>query len=230
MFVLFGVLVIRHLHQNDYFRWTDRPIRRYYADFHIDLPHESFARAVAADPDEFSVQKFDSCTFPPSYLEHAVVKAKGDLAVPVGYFSDGVPHTKKDTFIAHYWSNTLTGRRYMICSLRKSDLCRCGCKGFCTMGRLQRIIAWSFNALADGRYPRFDYDGKPFADELRSSTKKQLAGSCNTCRVFVGFCFYVFVVALVPSPLIKPAALGPLSLPINRKVTHLPMKAKPFEE
>lgn len=153
----------------------------------MDLPHESFARAVAKEPDSFSVRKFDPSMYPPRYREHAVVKAKGDLAVPVGYFSDGVPHTKKDSFIAHYWSNTLTGQRYMICSIRKSDLCRCGCKGFCTIGRLQRIIAWSFNVLADGRYPRFDYNGQPFADELRSSTKitcrftQHLPAACSHC-------------------------------------------------
>eukprot|EP00959_Pyramimonas_sp_CCMP1952_P090131 1886784-Pyramimonas_sp.AAC.1 len=31
-----------------------------------------------------------------------------------GIFSDAVPHTKTDGFFAHYWSNTLTGRRYLI--------------------------------------------------------------------------------------------------------------------
>eukprot|EP00969_Alexandrium_andersonii_P161011 7115508-Alexandrium_andersonii.AAC.1 len=63
------------------------------------------------------------------------------MAVPVGYFSDGAPHTKKDSFMAFYWSNVLTQKRHLITVLRKSDLCKCGCKGFCTTGGLLKAIA-----------------------------------------------------------------------------------------
>eukprot|EP00969_Alexandrium_andersonii_P282409 12485172-Alexandrium_andersonii.AAC.1 len=71
---------------------------------------------------------------PPLYHRHTLVQSKGHFACPVGYFSDAVPHTKKDSFYAFFWSNMFSGTRYLICPLRKSDLCRCGCRGLCTFG------------------------------------------------------------------------------------------------
>ncbi len=92
--------------------------QRYLADFPLDLPHESFARNFENSPDEFDISKFDPKMFPPTFADHAVVKTKGALAFPIGFFSDAVPHTKNDSFIIFYWSNTLTCKRYQICSVR----------------------------------------------------------------------------------------------------------------
>eukprot|EP00959_Pyramimonas_sp_CCMP1952_P199442 4171591-Pyramimonas_sp.AAC.1 len=53
---------------------------------------------------------FDVDALPPTFADHAVVR-RHDRVAPVGYFSDGVPHTRKDSFFAHYFTNILTGRR-----------------------------------------------------------------------------------------------------------------------
>ena len=84
--------------------------------------------------------------------------------MPAGFFSDAVPHTKKDSFIAFYWGTMLTPTRHLICVLRKSDLCKCGCKGFCTLGAVQRVIVWSFGQMQKGLYPSADHLGVPFTE------------------------------------------------------------------
>ena len=50
----------------------------------------------------------------------------------------------------------------MICSLRKSDLCQCGCRGLCTLQAVMRLISWSMNCLASGTWPEVRHDGSPF--------------------------------------------------------------------
>jgi len=90
-----------------------------------------------------------------------------------GTFSDAVPHTKRDSFFAFYWSNILDGERILICALRKKDLCRCGCRGFCTLGQVMRVISWSFNCLATGKFPGQRHDQTPFE---HGSARQELAG------------------------------------------------------
>lgn len=47
----------------------------------------------------------------------------------------------------------------MICVIRKVDLCQCGCRGQCTFDAIMKVIAWSMNVLATGRFPRRRHDG-----------------------------------------------------------------------
>eukprot|EP00959_Pyramimonas_sp_CCMP1952_P224457 4693416-Pyramimonas_sp.AAC.1 len=54
---------------------------------------------------------------------------------------------------------------WLIASIRKSDTCRCGCKGFCTCGQLLRVLVWSFNVMASGVHPLYDHLGKAFTDD-----------------------------------------------------------------
>ena len=151
--------------------WNHNTEEREIVDFPLDLPYERFASEYEKDPKAFQVDQYSDPQLPPLYFDHEVYKAKGSKACPVGYFPDAVPHTKKVSFFAFYWSNTLSGTRYLICTLRKSDLCKCGCKGFCTLGVVLEIIAWAFGILASGFYPAFRHDGKPFDDELRANQR-----------------------------------------------------------
>ena len=151
--------------------WDYQEEERKMIDFPINAPHDQFASAYLERPTDFQVAAHDDPQLSPLYFRHSVYQRVGHLAAPIGYFSDGVPHSKKDSFFAFYWSNGLTGQRFLICSLRKSDLCKCGCKGFCTLGAVLRMIAWSFNVVAEGVYPAMRHDGKPFADEVRAAQR-----------------------------------------------------------
>ena len=154
------------------FYWFDLPLwdhkeeERMLFSFPICLPHEEFASLYKLSPSDFHVEECeDVFDLPPQYYTHEVYRENLHMACPLGYFSDAVPHTKRDSFFAYYWSNSLTGKRHLICSVRKKDVCQCGCKGHCTMGGLLRVIAWSFAVLARGEHPEVRHDGTPFAED-----------------------------------------------------------------
>eukprot|EP00959_Pyramimonas_sp_CCMP1952_P362513 7591831-Pyramimonas_sp.AAC.1 len=70
----------------------------------------------------------------------------------------------------------MPGKRFLICVIKKSDLCACGCQGWCTIGCVHRILTWSFTTLSKGVWPSFDHNGEPL-DEMRSTHRGfQLAG------------------------------------------------------
>ena len=158
--------------------WDHTEERRTFFEFPMDLPHEAFARQHGQDPAPFVLHPDQHEHLPPSFFEHEVYIANGDMTVPIGYFSDAVPHTKKDSFFAYYWSNLLDGERNLICSLRKADVCQCGCRGFCTMNSVQQVIAWSMKLLQEGKYPELRHDTLPFdRDPKRNGQRGQcLAG------------------------------------------------------
>ena len=151
--------------------WCAHTDARVYKDFPLMLPHESFAQNYERQPDEFDVTTVPSDDLPPHYAGHPVTIARGTRSVPIGFYSDGVPHTKKDSMLCFYWNNVLSETRYLIATVRKSDLCQCGCRGGCTLGPIMRTIVWSFNVLAAGLFPGMDQDDQPFQSDLRAARR-----------------------------------------------------------
>eukprot|EP00959_Pyramimonas_sp_CCMP1952_P427339 8949779-Pyramimonas_sp.AAC.1 len=68
-------------------------------------------------------------------------------------------------------SSCLFGARWLICVVRKSDLCKCGCRGFCALGPVLRAIAWAFSVLQSGVYPATYHLGMPFSDPIRAAKR-----------------------------------------------------------
>ena len=64
-------------------------------------------------------------------------------------------------------------RRYWIFGCTKRDICQCGCKGRCTFQALWQIVAWSFKALAVGKWPLTDHAGN---ESPEGSWRAKLAG------------------------------------------------------
>eukprot|EP00959_Pyramimonas_sp_CCMP1952_P034000 713081-Pyramimonas_sp.AAC.1 len=66
-------------------------------------------------------------------------------------------------------SNLITGRRHPGIIMRKQLQCKCGCHGYCTWQRLFECARFCIDALARGRHPDCDVDGRPFSnpDRLR---------------------------------------------------------------
>ena len=151
--------------------WDHGTQTRYLCDFPFNLPHDIFMAEFEKKPATFDINNYDLANLPPQFYDHEVVKEFGPKVVPLGYFSDGVPFTKTDSFISYYLSNINTGERFLICSVRKSDLCQCSCHGNCTFGSVMQVISWSFNVLATGVHPDFDYRGQPFSDEVRAARR-----------------------------------------------------------
>lgn len=145
--------------------WNHSTQERVTEDFPFHLPHDIFSELYNADPDTFNVEKEELA---PNWFEHDVFVEHGPKAVPVTLYSDAVPHTKTDSFIAYYFSVMgVTQKRHLIASVRKQDCCRCGCRGDCTVQAILRVISWSYNVLASGYHPSSDFMGMPFSDEVR---------------------------------------------------------------
>ena len=47
---------------------------------------------------------------------------------------------------------------------RRSDMCSCGCLGWCPLHVIMRCLAWSFEALAAGQRLRVRHGGTPFTE------------------------------------------------------------------
>ena len=67
--------------------------------------------------------------------------------------------------------NLISGERHLVCAVRKSHMCRCGCRGWCTLYPIFCNLRWSFLALARGTFPDNRDDREQWApnDSLRAS-------------------------------------------------------------
>lgn len=104
--------------------------------------------------------------WPPAYLEHPVTRSAGvgERVVLIALYTDGVPTTKRDGVIGFWVYSLLSMRRHLVAILRKSELCRCGCKGWDSMYGIFRMLLWSFSALGSGTWPTTGPFGEPFAE------------------------------------------------------------------
>eukprot|EP00959_Pyramimonas_sp_CCMP1952_P206312 4315026-Pyramimonas_sp.AAC.1 len=73
-------------------------------------------------------------------------------------------------------SSGLSKKRFLVCTIRKQDVCKCGCKGNCSFGLIQRVLRWSYNALAEGVYPDRDHDENPLPEHRAVLRGFPLAG------------------------------------------------------
>eukprot|EP00959_Pyramimonas_sp_CCMP1952_P205829 4304351-Pyramimonas_sp.AAC.1 len=64
------------------------------------LPREQYASSFADDPSQSDPINFDVSELPPEFLEHEVTRESPGRASPLGFYSDAVPHIKRDSFIA----------------------------------------------------------------------------------------------------------------------------------
>ena len=82
-----------------------------------------------------------------------VAVASGHKAFPIIIYVDGVPTTKRDGELA-FWCYILgSKKRHLVCSVRKSRLRRCGCKGWCSIWPIWRLLHWSLKSLARRQFP-----------------------------------------------------------------------------
>ena len=120
-----------------------------------------------------------------AYLHHPVVQQSiaedGPPVFPACLYIDGLVYTKKDSVIAFYAFNLITQVRHLVAVLRKSTLCTCGCRGWCSLFPIMQLLAWSFQALAHGLYPaaRHDSSDWPASEESRAA----VAGKSMPARV-----------------------------------------------
>ena len=119
---------------------------------------------------------------PDQYWDHPVVLQDPEsLIYPIGIYIDGVPYSLTDGVIGFWMINLITQKRYLISLLRKRNICKCGCKGWCSIFQFFLELHWELEILADGKHPSRRHDGSPFID-ANDAGRLELAGKSMEIR------------------------------------------------
>ena len=95
------------------------------------------------------------------YYEHPLVMASEPGTVwPFSLYLDAVPFSKLDSLLGFFLVNEVNGARHLLGTLRKSSVCRCGCKAWCSLWPVLRFLWWSVAACMSGRFPSERHDHK----------------------------------------------------------------------
>ena len=141
-------------------------------------PLEAFVEEHYNDPTlkQTLDQALENRELPPNYLSHPVVveAPPGTIVLPGALYVDGMPFVRHDSLIGFWTYCMLTGVRTLVAALRKSEVCKCGCKGWDSVYQVLLMLAWSFEALAGGKHPQTRHDGSAWGKDVGRSS---LAGT-----------------------------------------------------
>ena len=98
-----------------------------------------------------------------------------------------------------YGYNLVSMQRLLLV-WRLSDMCSCGCRGWCSLHVIMRCLAWSFDALAAGQRPRVRHDGTPFTEREAFRAAHGATSLPVTGRVLCS-CIWTSVMEVELSPL-----------------------------
>ena len=85
--------------------------------------------------------------------------------LPLAFYVDGVSFTRTDSCVGFFIYNVVTGTRILCATLRKSELCACGCRGWCSVSPVLSMIRWSVLALQQGTWPEEQPNNEPWDPE-----------------------------------------------------------------
>ena len=130
----------------------------------VRVPHELLAEEFEEDPSIGlrTMETRDTGELSPNYYTHPLLAFAPSLWVPLGIFMDGVKYSITDSVLGVWVINWVTGRRHLCALVRKRILCRCGCKGWCTLWPLLHFLHWSLMCLKERVFPNTRHDGKPW--------------------------------------------------------------------
>ena len=117
-------------------------------------------------------ERVRSRDLPPIYWDHPIVRAAGASPVaPLALYIDAVPYSHTDSVLGFWMSNLVSGRRFLFTVLRKKNICKCGCRGWCSFYPVFRCIRWSLEALARAEWPQARHDGADWQhpDRMRAA-------------------------------------------------------------
>ena len=127
----------------------------------------------------------DSLSLPQMYYTHPVVlRSAGELVLLLGVYMDAVDFTRQDSEVGIWLVDLFTGQRWLMVILRVSELCKCGCKGNCTLHPFWIMLHWSFSSLARGVNPDRKHDSTAFHDMSRKSAACKSLNVKGCCGAF----------------------------------------------
>ena len=114
--------------------------------------------------------------------------------IQAALYLDGVAYSGRrqnpDGVLGFWIVNLKTKMRHLTCALRKSDMCQCGCGGWCSIFIVWYYIRWCLEALAEKTYPHTRLGGADWGDDF---ARKAVAGKDMMVRAVL-----LFVEALFP--------------------------------
>ena len=110
----------------------------------------------------------------PAYVNYPVVQASTEPVLPLALYTDGAPFCKNDGFVGFFVINLVTSVRHLCLLLRKSNLCACGCRGWCSILCALEFLQWGFTALANNVCPTQRSDRQPW--KITDSFRQTRAG------------------------------------------------------
>jgi hypothetical protein len=156
------------------------------------LPHELLLEELQANGRalEELEQALANHDLPDKYYAHPVVRANPGVRVhPFTLYIDGVQYTRRDTVLGVWVYFSLTERRRLLFTVRKSECCTCGCKSWCTIRPMFEMLAWSCEAMLRGVHPVLQHDGQPWdaaseSGRVRASLAGSPLGFIAVCLIF----------------------------------------------
>ncbi len=126
-------------------------------------PHEGMAREIKSKPNIIQSTIQDQ-EWAADYWVHPVVAGLDESELeasppqPYALYLDAAPYTKDESFLGFFVYHLLTGVRHLCIILRKSELCQCGCRGWCTLFGVFQFLNWCFLAMARKVFPSCRHD------------------------------------------------------------------------
>ena len=118
-------------------------------------PHEAVQEELARSAEPLQQQLRDALDLgemPPFYTEHPAVTSapEGVLVQPAALYMDGVAFQRQDGVLGIWLHLLFSKSRHLLSVVRRSELCSCGCKGWCTLQPILAALAWSLAAMCIG--------------------------------------------------------------------------------
>ena len=212
---------------------------RVWDDIPVVPPLEALLMELEGDSEPIAElnRALEADEMPPIYTQHPAVRGAppGVVVHPISIYLDGVGFSRLDSCLGLWAYFTLTKKRHLLVVLRKSEVCSCGCRGWCSLFPMWQMVAWSLEHLLEGVHPSVRHDGTPFgphdgqrADRAGSDLgfravcillKCDLAEFSHSlglpsCQDGISPCPFCFA---SPDDLLRLAGLSPLSVPCPPK-------------
>jgi hypothetical protein len=126
--------------------------------------HELLNDELRLTPSLAEELRTHQCNLPLAYHEHPIQKSAAEPTYPIGVYLDGVRFGNRLNVLGLYVVNIISGVRHLCCVLPKHMICRCGCKGWCTLFPIFLWLHWCILALALNTFPTERHDGSIWLD------------------------------------------------------------------
>ena len=144
----------------------------------VFTPLDALAEEIKSTPDMQA--KLEACieanALPQRYFDH-IVKQRAPPGVPVYpcfLYIDGLKFQRTDGMVRITVKCLVTHVNHLCMAIRKSEMCACGCRGWCTIYVAMLVLGWSFEAMGDGIWFNAKHDGTPWEE---GSWRQKLAGT-----------------------------------------------------